>query len=89
MGRTIPSFRLALADEESEWKAFRNSLDKFDKKLFDDMFAIPRLYISACSCAVKPVRVQPVFMSIIFHHLLQLLEISEKLGVEELEPIPG
>jgi hypothetical protein len=28
MGRTIPSFRLALEMEEREWKPFRNALDK-------------------------------------------------------------
>jgi hypothetical protein len=28
MGRTVPSFRIALAIEEKEWKPFRNALDK-------------------------------------------------------------
>jgi hypothetical protein len=28
MGRTIPSFRIALAIEKEEWKPFRNALDK-------------------------------------------------------------
>jgi hypothetical protein len=27
MGRTIPSFRLAIVEEEREWKVFRNDLD--------------------------------------------------------------
>jgi hypothetical protein len=49
MGRTIPSFRIALTIEEGEWKPFRNALDKSDRKKFDEMFDIPRLYISACS----------------------------------------
>jgi hypothetical protein len=37
MGRTIPSFRIALAmeEEEPEWKKpFRNALDKSDRKKF-------------------------------------------------------
>jgi hypothetical protein len=39
MGRTIPSFRIALAMEEGEWKPFRNALDKkLDRKKFDDNF---------------------------------------------------
>ncbi len=50
MGRTIPSFRIALAMEEAEWKPFRNALDKSDKRKFDEMmFDIPRLYVSAWS----------------------------------------
>jgi hypothetical protein len=48
----MPSFRLALIEEEHEWKPFRNALDKKDRKEFDSMFAdvrlYVRLYISAC-----------------------------------------
>lgn len=75
VGRTIPSFRLALAEEEREWKTFRNSLDRRDRKEFDSMFADARLYISACSYAAKPVRVQPIMLAIVFHHYKQLARI--------------
>ncbi len=37
MGRTIPSFRIALEMEKEEWKPFRNALDKSERKQFDDM----------------------------------------------------
>jgi hypothetical protein len=38
MGRTIPSFRIALGIEKDEWKLFRNALDKSERKrsFFDD-----------------------------------------------------
>jgi hypothetical protein len=90
MGRTIPAFRLAQMYEEAEWKSFRSTLSKARRKEFDRMFATSRLYISACSYAAKPVRIQPIFMAIIFHHYKQLVKISEKLGTEEVkvsEPI--
>jgi hypothetical protein len=32
MGRTVPSFRIVLAEEKSEWKPFRDALDKKEKK---------------------------------------------------------
>jgi len=38
MGRTIPSFRIASVIEEKEWKSFRNSLDRSDRKKFDQCF---------------------------------------------------
>jgi hypothetical protein len=83
MGRTIPSFRIALEMEQAEWKPFRNALDKSDRKKFDEMFDIPRFYISACSYSVQYVRLHPILMSIVFHHYKQLTEcISE---VEEIE----
>jgi len=47
MGRTIPSFRIASVMEEMEWKSFRNSLDKSDRKKFDQMFSLAHLYNSA------------------------------------------
>jgi hypothetical protein len=83
LGRTVPSFRLALAEEESEWKEYRKHLDRSERKDFDDMFAIPRLYLSACSGAVKLVRIFPVFMSIAFHHYKELSEMAQQLGIRE------
>jgi hypothetical protein len=77
MGRTMPSFRWALAEEEREWKPFRNALDRKDRKEFDSMFADIRLYISACSYATRPVRVQPILMALLFHHYKQLVRIAE------------
>ena len=78
MGRTIPSFRIAGVKEQEEWKQFRQALDKQDRKLFDNMFSIAHLYNSACSYAANPIRIQPIFMSIIFHHYKQLLKLKEK-----------
>jgi hypothetical protein len=79
MGRTIPSFRMASVEEQKEWKPFRQALDKKDKKVFDSMFSIAHLYNSAASYTVKPIRIQPTFMSIIFHHYKQLMKIKEDL----------
>ena len=80
MGRTIPSFRIASAMEEEEWKPFRKCLDKSDRKAFDRMFSIAHLYNSACSYSSNPIRIQPIFMSIIFHHYKQLIRLSDQVG---------
>jgi hypothetical protein len=68
MGRTIPSFRIVLAMEKAEWKLFRNALDKKDKMEFDEMFDLPKLYISACSNSVQYVRLHPILMSLLFYN---------------------
>jgi hypothetical protein len=83
MGRTIPSFRIASAMEEKEWKSFRKALDKSDRKIFDDIFAISHLYNSASSYSAKYVRRHPIFMSIIFHHYKQLSKLYEQMEKEE------
>jgi hypothetical protein len=65
--------------EEKEWKSFRNTLDKSERKIFDDMFAISHLYNSACSYSAKYVRIHPIFMSIIFDHYKLLTKITEQV----------
>jgi hypothetical protein len=80
MGRTIPSFRLARVEEEGEWKVFRNALDKSDRKIFDEMFSFSHLYNSVCSYAANPIRIRPIFMSIILHHYQQLRKLSKEMN---------
>jgi hypothetical protein len=83
MGRTIPSFRIALAMEKEDWKPFRNALDKKDRKKFDEMWELPKFYISACSNSVQYVRLHPILMSILLYHYKELTSsISE---VERIE----
>jgi hypothetical protein len=74
MGRTISSFTIGLAMEEAERKPFRNALDKSDRKKFDDVWDIPRLYITACSNSVQLVPLHPIVISILFYHYRQLKE---------------
>jgi hypothetical protein len=83
MGRTVPSFRLVLATEKAEWKTFRNGLDKSERKEFDQMWDIPRLYVSACSNSVQLVPLHPIIISILFHHYKELLECIKE--IEEIE----
>jgi hypothetical protein len=83
MGRTVPSFRIVLAEEKAEWKPFHNALDKSERKEFDEMFDIPKLYISACSNSVQLVPLHPIIISILFHHYKELREYINE--VEQME----
>ena len=54
------------------------------KKKFDEMWDIPRLYVSACSNSVQLVPLHPIIISILFHHYKELKEcISEVERIEE------
>jgi len=77
MGRTIPSFRISSTIEERKWKPFRNLLDKTDKKIFDEMFSLTRLYNIASYQCVRPVRIQVILMSIVFHNYKKLFQLSK------------
>ena len=71
MGRTVPSFRIVLAEEKKEWKPFRNALDKKEQKEFDGMWDVPKLYVSAGSNSVS-IRDFLFSMSILLSNYKQL-----------------
>jgi hypothetical protein len=75
MGRTIPSYRIASEIEIWKWRPFRKLLDKQDRKKFDEMLSIPRLYNAAGTMAARPILIHVILMSIIFEHYKQLRKI--------------
>jgi hypothetical protein len=79
VGRTIPSFRIAEAQEAAEWKPFRKALTREDRAAFDGMLKSARLYTSASSAAVRPSRFEGMTMAIIFHHQKLLARCTKEL----------
>jgi hypothetical protein len=73
MGRTIPSFRIAEAQEVAEWRAFRKALPKGDRAAFDEMLSSARLYTSASSSAVRASKFEGMAMAMVFHHYRRLM----------------
>jgi hypothetical protein len=72
MGRTVPSFRIAEAQEIAEWGKFRKALGKRDRPVLDAMFSTARLYTSASSAAVRSSRFEGLAMALLFHHYKML-----------------
>jgi len=72
LGRTIPSFRIAEAQQVAEWKPFRKALPKGDRPAFDETLNSARLYTSASSAAVRTSRFEGMAMALIFHHYRML-----------------
>ncbi len=72
MGRTIPSFRIAQAQELAEWKSYRKALPKKDRVAFDSMLGSARLYTSASSAAVRTSKFEGIMMAVVFHHYKML-----------------
>jgi hypothetical protein len=79
IGRTIPSYRIAIEMERSKWKIFRQRLDKKDRKEFDKMFSYSRLYNSRGSNACRPVLLHPILISIIFEQYKQLKKLESSV----------
>lgn len=85
MGRTIPTSTTLLAMERAEWKAFRMHIPRDERKLFDEMFDIAHIhnYAMMMSMPSHPIRLQPIMMSIIFHHYKVIVQMISKIEVAE------
>ena len=67
-----------LHSDKSKQCKWSNALYKKESKDFDELWDIPRLYVSACSNSVQLVPASPIIISILFHHYKELKEcISE------------
>ena len=86
MGRTIPSFRIAEAQETAEWKPFRKALPRGDRVAFDEMISSARLYTSASSAAGRASKFEGMVMAVIFHHYRLLMQsVGVTSGMEPRE----
>ena len=86
MGRTLPSFRIAEAQELAEWKSYRRALPKKDRAAFDSMLSSARLYTSASSAAVRTSKFEGVVMAVVFDlykGLAQTVGIVSEIGKGE------
>lgn len=78
MGKTIPSYRMALEKELKRWDAFAKALRDTDRKIFEDMMNVCRIYASAAGAATRPIISEAMFMSILLFHHKILKEISTR-----------
>jgi hypothetical protein len=72
IGRTNPSFRVTSVIEKREWKVFRDSLDKSNRKISDEVFSIAHLYNSVSSYTVKPIYIlyRHYLLILIIYHMI-------------------
>jgi hypothetical protein len=66
MGKTVPSYRMALEAEIATWNRFRNALpSEEDREAFDSVMDLCRSQAMAASAACKPILFEPMVMSIL------------------------
>ena len=53
MGKTVPSYRMTIEDEISNWKAFVNSLCEKDREAFEVLIGACRDYAMEARCLLK------------------------------------
>ena len=79
VGRTIPSFRMALEQEIATWSAYRKALGHGSSQVLDKLFNQARSYCSASSNAVRPVRFEGMLMAMVFAHERRLEDVARQM----------
>jgi hypothetical protein len=83
MGKTVPSYRMALEDEINRWNGFARVLRIEDKEAFNQMMDACRSFASAGSNATQPILFEPMIMSILLSQQKRLQKLEKKLGANE------
>ena len=80
MGKTVPSYRMALEFEIERWKLFRKALrTEEEREAFDVMMDMCRNSAMASGNACNPVIFEPMVMSIILSQNKKMRELGYKL----------
>ena len=80
MGKTVPSYRMALESEIKKWEGFSGALRDEDREAFEQMMNACRNYASAASNATRPVLLEAMFMSILLAQQKALMEIKRNVA---------
>lgn len=81
MGRTVPSFRMALEDEIERWKGFRDALpNEKAREAFDEMMDMCRNNAMASGSACNPIIFEAMVMSILLFQQQRIRQIEEKMA---------
>jgi len=85
LGRTVPSFRMALEQELQKWKEFRRGLRIEEQAILDELLNNVRKHADAGSLVCSPTISEIVFMSI----AIELMKQFKKSGTETVTSAGG
>ena len=81
MGKTVPTYRMALEFEIHRWKGFRKALhDKEDQEAFEELMDMCRNNAMASSNACNPVIFEPMAMSILLAQQKKLQQLQYRVN---------
>ena len=88
MGKTIPSYRIALEEEIGKWNGFARALRSEERQNFEALMDACRSYASAAGNATRPILFEPMIMSILLHQQMSLVRLQKELNVLKGQPNP-
>ena len=79
MGRTVPSFRIALEQEIALWRNFRRALRAKDRAIFDNLMERARIHGDAGMLANRPVIMETAFMAILLEQQKEINQLQKQI----------
>ena len=79
MGRTVPTYRLALEAMAQQWNDFRRALRSEDREAFDSLMNGARLHASASTYAISLDPTESALLSMLLEHEKKLRELQKRI----------
>lgn len=79
MGKTVPSYRVALEYERQRWSRFAVALRQNEREVFNQLMDICKKYASAASNATRPVLFEAMTMTILLDQQKKINQLEKKL----------
>ncbi|TFG05783.1 MAG: hypothetical protein EU536_00995 [Promethearchaeota archaeon] len=80
MGRTVPSFRMALEQEIALWHPFRKALRPKDREVFDQVMVQARNHSDAGMLANRPIILDVIFMAVLLEQQKKIERLQQQLS---------
>ena len=79
MGRTVPSYRMALEQEIALWQPFRKALRKKDKAIFDSLMDKARNHSDAGMLVNRPIILDSILMATILEQQKEIQHLHKQI----------
>lgn len=80
MGRTVPTYRVALEAMAQQWSDFRRALRKGDREAFDELMNKARMHASAATYAISMDPTESALLSMLLEHEKELARLRRENG---------
>ncbi len=89
MGKTVPTYRMAIESEISNWKGFRDALaSEEEKQAFDQVMDLCRVQAMAGSSACNPILFEPMVMSVLLGQQKMIRTLQRKIDALLIATLP-
>lgn len=86
MGRTVPTYRLALERMAQQWSDFKRALRKDDREAFESLVNRARMHASAATYAISLDPTESAFLSMLLEHEKDLIRLKGERCARENGP---